>query len=307
MKPEPTFLHQSLSKRAVVGIFGALVLFVATIGFIEYRNHQLVQTYDTRLSDMASTTTILLNRLTDNENKIAEITARANAVEGIVVTQQDKSSALEEQVGKVNSTVGTLDRLSKTDTQLLQKYSKVYFLNENYTPKSLADINTEYLSDKTRSLQLLSNVIPYFNRMMQASKSAGLNLKVLSAYRSFGQQAQLKSNYKVTFGTTAANKFSADQGYSEHQLGTTVDFTTEKNGANLDAFVSSPESKWLVENAYQYGFILSYPAGNQYYQFEPWHWRFVGVDLAAKLHREGKKFYDEDQRVIDNYLFILFD
>ena len=307
MKPEPTFLHQSLSKRTIFGIFGALVLFVVAIGFIEYRNHQLVQTYDTRLSDMASTTTILLSRLTDSENKLAEITARANAVEGIVITQQDKSSALEEQVGKVNSTVGTLDRLSKTDTQLLQKYSKVYFLNENYVPKSLSPINTEYLSDKNRSLQLLTEVIPYMNRLLQASKGAGLNLKILSAYRSFGQQAQLKNIYKITYGTTAANKFSADQGYSEHQLGTTVDFTTTENGQNLNAFASSPESKWLVENAYQFGFILSYPASNQFYQYEPWHWRFVGVDLANKLHREGKSFYNEDQRVIDNYLFILFD
>ena len=50
---------------------------------------------------------------------------------------------------------------------------------------------------------------------------------------------------------------------------------------------------------YKYGFAISYPAGNAYYKFEPWHWRYVGVELAAKLHNEAKNFYDLDQRDIN--------
>ncbi|MEK7495870.1 MAG: D-alanyl-D-alanine carboxypeptidase family protein, partial [Patescibacteria group bacterium] len=64
---------------------------------------------------------------------------------------------------------------------------------------------------------------------------------------------------------------------------------------------------WLTENAYKYGFILSYPKQNTYYRFEPWHWRFVGVALATKLHDGNKYFYDLSQREIDQYLVSIFD
>jgi len=48
--------------------------------------------------------------------------------------------------------------------------------------------------------------------------------------------------------------------------------------------------QWLLNNAYKYGFILSYPENNEYYIYEPWHWRFVGIKLATKLHNENKFF-----------------
>jgi len=78
-------------------------------------------------------------------------------------------------------------------------------------------------------------------------------------------------------------------------------------GANLTGFENTEAYTWLQENAYKYGFVLSYPKGNGYYVFEPWHWRFVGKDLAIKLHREDKNFYDLDQRQIDEYLVSIFD
>jgi D-alanyl-D-alanine carboxypeptidase len=110
----------------------------------------------------------------------------------------------------------------------------------------------------------------------------------------------------MTYGT-GANKFSADQGYSEHQLGTAVDFTTEELGADFSDFEDTDAYQWLLANAHRYGFILSYPKGNKYYIFEPWHWRFVGIRLAEELHATGKYFYDMDQRFIDNYLISIFD
>ncbi|PJC82708.1 hypothetical protein CO006_02150, partial [Candidatus Roizmanbacteria bacterium CG_4_8_14_3_um_filter_35_14] len=61
------------------------------------------------------------------------------------------------------------------------------------------------------------------------------------------------------------------------------------------------------ENAYKYGFILSYPKQNTYYQFEPWHWRFVGMTLATKLHDTNQYFYNLAQREIDLYLISIFD
>ncbi len=98
-----------------------------------------------------------------------------------------------------------------------------------------------------------------------------------------------------------------DQGYSEHQLGTTVDFTTSDIGTSFSGFEQTQAYQWLLDNAYKYGFTLSYPQGNTYYQFEPWHWRFVGKDLAERLHEEGISFYDLSQREINQYLVFLFD
>jgi len=86
-----------------------------------------------------------------------------------------------------------------------------------------------------------------------------------------------------------------------------VDFTTLDAGAVFLKFRTDPAYRWLKDNAHNYGFILSYPEENSYYKFEPWHWRFVGVELAKMLHRENKYFYDLDQREIDTYLIKLFD
>lgn len=211
------------------------------------------------------------------------------------------------QISNISSTVGTLEKLSKTDEELLKKYSKIYFLNENYRPAELSPIDNKYLFNKTGDGFIHTQVLPFLVRMLNEAVSDGVGLLVASPFRSFETQADLKSSYTVIYGAGTANQFSADQGYSEHQLGTSIDFTTSTVGGVFSTFKNDKAYKWLLDNAHQYGFILSYPEGNSYYKFEPWHWRFVGVSLATRLHNEGKKFYDLDQREIDTYLVKLFD
>jgi hypothetical protein len=81
----------------------------------------------------------------------------------------------------------------------------------------------------------------------------------------------------------------------------------------VDGFVlvvpndKTEEYKWLLDNAHKYGFILSYPKDDTYYIFEPWHWRYVGVELATKLYNEKISFYSMDQRTLDSYLLNLFN
>lgn len=210
------------------------------------------------------------------------------------------------KLANIESVVETLEKLTQTDEELLKKYSKVYFLNENYNPPALADIDARYLLPGSTNFFVLAQVWPRLRDLLQAAERADQGLLVASAFRSFGTQAALKSAYKVTYGS-GANAFSADQGYSEHQLGTAVDFTTTSLGAGFSAFGSTPAYQWLKNNAHRYGFILSYPENNAYYKFEPWHWRYVGVELATKLYDEGKHFYDLDQREIDKYLITLFE
>jgi D-alanyl-D-alanine carboxypeptidase len=173
-------------------------------------------------------------------------------------------------------------------------------------PEDLVYIPSDYLYDKGKLVKIHAKAFPYLQSMIVAAQSHGISLEIISAYRSFGEQSTLKGSYLVTYGS-GANTFSADQGYSEHQLGTAIDFTTLQLGADFSSFENTDAYKWLTDNAYQYGFVLSYPKGNAYYQFEPWHWRFVGKILAKRLHEDGQYFYDLDQRTIDNYLINIFD
>lgn len=198
-------------------------------------------------------------------------------------------------------------KLALTDKQLLAKYSKVYFLNENYSPTKLEYIEDKYVLPSGKKLQFLDPALPYLEHLLKDADDAGVNLRVVSAYRSFNEQMSLKSSYKVKYGSGKANSFSADQGYSEHQLGTSVDFGTPTVPGATAAFENTSAYEWLLENAQKYGFIISYPKANSFYIYEPWHWRFVGQDLARDLHNDKKNFYSLDQRDIDDYLIKIFD
>jgi LAS superfamily LD-carboxypeptidase LdcB len=216
-------------------------------------------------------------------------------------------SSLSSEKKNLEEKVTTLDRLTRLDPQLLKKYSKVYFLNENYTPSETQVIPAEYTANKKVEYRVHVDVVYFLEAMIDDAKKEGLNLRVVSAYRSFATQAKLKAQNKVTYGVNTANRFVAEQGYSEHQLGTTVDLTTPEIAEASSAFDNTKEFAWLKENAYKYGFILSYPKGNGYYAYESWHWRFVGKALALQLRTDNINFYNLDQRFIDEYLVNMFD
>ncbi|MDE2019062.1 MAG: M15 family metallopeptidase [Patescibacteria group bacterium] len=220
--------------------------------------------------------------------------------------EQSRNNAIESQVLQLSGNVNQLTQLQNTDPQLLEKYSRVYFLNENYQPKSLTAIDSSYLYNPKRTEQFLAPALPYLLSLMNAAKIAGIDLKIASAYRSFGTQAALHTEYLVTYGI-GTNQFSAEEGYSEHQLGTAADFITSPMTALTTTFASTSAYAWLQSNAYKYGFVLSYPKGNPYYIFEPWHWRFVGVSLATWLYQSNQSFYDVSQRTINQYLISIFN
>lgn len=220
-------------------------------------------------------------------------------------TERRRNEEFERRIKGIQSSVSVLEKLQFTDPELLMKYSKVYFLSENYFPTELARIPSKFSYPEDRALEVHGRVLPRLTDLLEEAAEDGVDLRVASAYRSFGTQAALKSGYAVTYGS-GANRFSADQGYSEHQLGTTVDFTTTALGG-LTGFQTTPAYAWLLENAHKHGFVLSYPEGNAFYQYEPWHWRYVGEDLARDLDRSEKHLYELTQRELDEYLVSIFD
>lgn len=271
-----------------------IILFLLLIG-TSYLGFTLKENLEQTKQELSETKTNLDNKQTENEQ-----------LNEALLAEQKRNADFENQIMEITGTVGLLEKLSKIDPELLQKYSKVFFLNEHYVPPKLREISAEFRYPEDKEMKIHASVWTFLKDLLQAAKMNDLDLKVVSAYRSFSEQSSLKSTYTVTYGY-GANQFSADQGYSEHQLGTTVDFTTSTLGGVYSSFDQTEEYEWLTENAYKYGFILSYPKNNSYYQYEPWHWRFVGESLAKQLHRENKYFYDLDQREIDEHLAEIFD
>ena len=277
-------------------VAGALILTLGAIVYAEYKY--------TFLRNQKNELEISL------QNAQKELEQLKNDNTGLATnlsSEQAKNNTFEKQIGEISSTVGVLEKIKATDKELLQKYSKVYFLNENYIPSKLTLIDTKYLFNKTKETYIHERVWPHLQDMLEAGAKADINIKIISAYRSFNDQTSLKSTYKTLYGS-GANAFSADQGYSEHQLGTTIDLDRESTtGTLVTSFGTTKTFEWLKANAYKYGFVLSYPKENTFYQYEPWHWRFVGIELSKRLHDDGKYFYEMDQREIDKYLANFFD
>lgn len=292
--------------RPVVLLPALLALMLIAAGYGIYRQRESIQ----ELARAISAKDTELHDAHDENRMLAEavesLTSERDTLSGELRGEKERNEKFADQIENITGTVGKLDKLAKTDPELLKKYSKVYFLNEHYAPPKLTLLDKSYAYDESKEFYLAKDVTPFLAEMVKDARTDGVDLWVVSAYRSFETQDRVKSAYTVTYGS-GANGFSADQGYSEHQLGTTIDFTTKDLGSGLSGFDTTPAYEWLKDNAHKYGFTLSYPSGNAYYVFEPWHWRFVGIDLARDLHKDGKYFYDLDQRTLDEYLISLFD
>ncbi|MBX9906677.1 D-alanyl-D-alanine carboxypeptidase family protein [Patescibacteria group bacterium] len=300
-----------MSKNTALYIL--ISILIGTISFGVFWHMRLSNTITMLAEDKEVLRTEIAELKTQTDQTIADLgstidtlTKDRDGLKESLEEAREENESVEKKVSTALKTVETLSKLAATDPELLQKYSKVYFLNEHYAPPQTKAIDKKYLYTETDVEYLHAEVMPFFKDMVEDALDDGIELYVVSAFRSFDQQKSLKSAYSVTYGT-GANTFSADQGYSEHQLGTTVDFTTTGINGGLTGFDTTPAYTWLTKNAYRYGFVLSYPKNNQYYIFEPWHWRFVGTDLARDLHNDKKYFYDLDQREIEEYRATMFD
>ena len=302
-------MNSGKEKSLLLAIAPTLLILLFLFGLTGYSYIQIT-TLNNKISslslELSSTTNALNQNLGDLRNQTAGISGTLMTTQENINQVKNKVGGVEQVVGTISGTVGTLEKLSRSDPQLLKKYSKVYFLNENYNPASLAPIPNEYLYSDTFPMQLNAQALPYLISLISTAKSEGITIFVKSGYRSFLDQKSLKTAYSVQYGAGTANAFSADQGYSEHQLGTTIDFISTGQNGNLAGFDKTVAFGWLQANAYRFGFVLSYPKGNKYYMYEAWHWRFVGVDLALYLHSKNLNFYNLDQREIDKYLVNMF-
>lgn len=163
-----------------------------------------------------------------------------------------------------------------------------YELPKSYVPPGL--VSTARAGLKGGG-EVRSIVIPDLKAMASAARMAGAGLRVISAYRSYSTQAGLYKHEVERYGKKTAMHSVARPGHSEHQLGVTIDFGSASTPGDVSQkFARTAAGHWMRDNAWKFGWILSYPSGKTgktCYYSEPWHYRYVGRDLAAKVHASG--------------------
>jgi D-alanyl-D-alanine carboxypeptidase len=170
--------------------------------------------------------------------------------------------------------------------------SKTHPISTDYVPSGLKipDVATRTdKSDEERSIR--SDIETPMKNMFDTAAVDGYQLMIGSGYRSAALQAVYFNSLASSVGEAAANQSIAYPGQSEHQTGLAADISTISRDCYIsDCFAETDEGQWLVKNSYKYGFILRYPEDKVAitgYQYEPWHFRYVGIDLATALHDSG--------------------
>jgi len=132
---------------------------------------------------------------------------------------------------------------------------------------------------------LLSETYDAFLELKQAALLEGLEINFMSGFRSYGEQAEVYKNWNEVYPDGEADRISSRPGHSEHQLGLAIDVNSIEF-----SFADTPEGLWLAENCYKYGFIIRYKEGTEHitgYMYEPWHIRYLGREIAEKVHFSG--------------------
>jgi D-alanyl-D-alanine carboxypeptidase len=165
----------------------------------------------------------------------------------------------------------------------------MYRLSSSYEPTNLVRITWRGVISTKGGYWLKREAADALSTMFAEAKLSNIQLKILSAYRSYSAQVQVFAKWVAKSGLQQARKYSAVPGHSEHQLGTTVDLGS-LTGVSWSSpkFPTSPTALWLEANAYKFGFVRSYPAGSakialSCYGAEAWHWRYVGEILAYEI------------------------
>lgn len=165
---------------------------------------------------------------------------------------------------------------------------------KEYAPPSLRlpDMKVE-----SEEMKVNDEAATALERLAAEAAKAGVDLLVVSAYRPFAQQVIIYNSEVRGFGQEQADRESARPGHSEHQTGWAADLGAASGKCRIEAcFADTKEGKWLAANAYKFGFIIRYTEGKEAvtgFQYEPWHIRYVGTELATEMHRVSIQTLEE--------------
>ncbi len=166
-------------------------------------------------------------------------------------------------------------------------------VGEDYVPPDLVPVGDAGITGPGLIRQV---TIPDLAAMTEAAAAAGNPIAVNSPYRSYQEQVASFNGWVAIDGYDDAATYSQRPGHSEHQLGLTIDFMSKGGGSALEGdWATTPAGSWMAQNAWKYGWVLSYPKGadgklfsqTTCFHYEPWHWRYLGREMAKKVHDSG--------------------
>ena len=280
-------------KRAIIL---AIAVVLVVIGI------KIFQSRDTTLKDLAkrgydeNEINILLNKLNEEEIKNTihseyneclpkvlnhKYFIKDNLYNYLKYCKENKD--LDWVIGGVNTGVinigtdkkwyeGAKEVTNLTNSMLVNKFN---FLSLDYKPDDIKDVINWYAYGNQ---SIKEEVYNQFIKMYNTALNENLRIIINSSYRTYDEQKNIHNN--------SSDDYAARAGFSEHQTGLALDFTTTKGVI----FEETDEFKWLQTNAYKYGFILRYPKGKEHitgFSYEPWHYRYLGVELATSVYESG--------------------
>jgi D-alanyl-D-alanine carboxypeptidase len=170
-------------------------------------------------------------------------------------------------------------------------------LPAGYAPPDIVRLHKDYgLEVSFADVPVRRAIMPAVVEMTRAARADGVTLVFSSGYRSYEYQASVYEREVKMYGKEAADRESARAGMSQHQLGTAIDL-----GSITDAFANTQAGKWMAAHAWEYGFSLSYPPGDEEvtgYRYESWHYRYI--TRAGTLAQ--KEFFDDVQQYLVEFL-----
>ena len=183
------------------------------------------------------------------------------------------------------------EKIIQNPENKLTLVNKVFALPEDYIPGDLVrpDVEFSFGDQDIEKSYMRQEAASALEKMFADAKSQDIHLFAVSGYRSYQRQDDNFHNKVNKIGEEAAAKIVAYPGNSEHQTGLAMDISSQSANFKLtEQFGGTPEGKWLMENAHRFGYILRYPKGLETitgYNYEPWHYRYVGLKAAAEIYK----------------------
>lgn len=224
----------------------------------------------------------------DDENPEADNAINNEKLDSENLGEKENDITVDTEQDQADVETGIEYDIIKDGDYFLALVTKDTKLKSDYEPSDLKPIPS-YMNP-SYDMKLREIALEVLKAMWHEAYDDGVMLSIRSAYRSYNTQEGLFEDYANRHGIVEANRFSARPGQSEHQLGTTVDFGGTVHDWTAE-FAKTDQGRWLVDNAHRFGFVMSYPESKEDitgYVFEPWHYRFIGVDEAKKWKESGK-------------------
>ncbi|MDO4536165.1 MAG: M15 family metallopeptidase [Clostridium perfringens] len=188
-----------------------------------------------------------------------------------------------------NSKDNESSKIPVIDSNFSILVNKQNSLNKDYSPKTVVPNVSS-----NNNVPVRHDIVDAVEELFNDSKKAGLSLILVSGYRSYETQSSIYNNNLKNKGETWTSQFSAKPGQSEHQTGLALDISSVSQGGGLyQSFGETEEGIWLKANCANYGFILRFLEGKEDitgYTYEPWHFRYVGVEVAKYIMENDLTF-----------------